>query len=73
MPEGLYYAMAQAVRPSEPAFRTYGLIFCMKTVGKLIEGVLGLLWVFVSSNTHLYQQNSSQYTVLARPVRPSVR
>ena len=49
MPEGLYYAMAQAVRSSEQAFRTYGLIFCMKTLGKLIEGVLGLLWGFVSS------------------------
>ena len=27
---------------SEPAFATYGLIFCMKTVGKLIKGVMGL-------------------------------
>ena len=32
--------------PSKPSFRTYGHLFCMKTVAKLIIRVmLGLLWV----------------------------
>ena len=30
-----------SVRPSDPAFGTYGFIFCMKIVGKLIKGFIG--------------------------------
>jgi len=38
-PEWSYNVMAQAVRLSEPTFGTYGFIFCMKIVGKLIKKV----------------------------------
>jgi len=42
-----------SVRPPKPAFGTFGFIFCMKTVDKLIKGFLVvrkvLLWVYISS------------------------
>jgi len=49
----------------------------MKTVAKLIKGVrviMGLCKLINTSISANYAENSSQYTVLARPsVRPSVR
>ena len=66
-----------SVCPPEPAFGTYGLIFCMKTVGKLIKGVrviIGLCKLINTSVPAKYAENSSQYAVLARPsvVSPDV-
>ena len=36
----MHFFVRTSDRPSKPAFGTYGFIFCMKTVGKLIEWVL---------------------------------
>jgi len=44
-----YDTSCASVCPSKPAFGTYGHLFCMKTVAKLIVG-LGLLWVYIAHN-----------------------
>jgi len=43
---------------SEPAFGSYGLLFCMKTVAKLIKEVS--VGVIVGLLTHKYAENSAQ-------------
>ena len=68
--ETYVWSCPSVCRPSEPAYETYGLLFCMKTVAKLIivVRVWGLVGLCKLINTELlHQQNSSQNALLVRP------
>ena len=41
-PDSVHPYSYMSIYPSKPAFGTYGFIFCMKTVGKLIKVFLGV-------------------------------